>query len=131
MFSIRPRIGHVDLGEHGGGLAGIDEGDFLRGGDDDGAVERDGLDDGELDVAGAGRQVEDQVVEVAPGDLAEELLGVAGGERAADDDRRVVVEQESHRHELDAVGFDRDDVVVLVGGRAWSSAPNMCAMDGP
>ena len=61
-------------------LRASDEGDFLGGGDDDGAVEGEGLDDGELDVSGAGGEVEDEDVEFSPGDLVEELLGVAGGE---------------------------------------------------
>lgn len=78
--------GDVDFGEHGDGFACVDEGDFLRSGDDDGSIDGDGLDDGELDVAGAGWEVEDEVVEVFPSDLAEELLGVACGHGAADDD---------------------------------------------
>lgn len=106
--------GDVDFGEHGSGLAGIDEGNFLRGGDDDGAVERDGLNNGELDIAGAGREIEDEVVEVIPSDLAEELLGVAGGDGTADDDGSVIAEEEAHGDELEAVVFDRDDLLGLV-----------------
>ena len=112
--------GDVDLGEHGDGFPGVDEGHFLGGGDDDGAVEGDGLHDGELDVAGAGGEVEDEDIEFAPGDLFEELLGVAVGEGAADDDGGAVAEEEAHGHEFDAVGLDGDDVVVLVCVRLFA-----------
>ena len=54
------------------------------------AIDADGLHDGELDVAGAGREIEHEVVEIFPSDLAEKLLGVAGGHRPADDDGRAV-----------------------------------------
>ena len=106
--------GDVHFGEHGSGFAGVDEGDLLRGGDDDGAVEGDGLDNGELDIAGAGGEVEDEVVEVVPGDLAEELLGVAGGDGAADNDGGVVAEKEAHGDELEAVVFDGHDLLGVV-----------------
>lgn len=76
----------VDFGKHGGRFACIDERHFLRRGDDDGAVEGDGLDDGELDVAGARWEVKDEDIEFTPSDLAQKLLGVTVGERAAHDD---------------------------------------------
>lgn len=107
--------GNVDFGEHGDGFTGVDEGDFLGGGDNDGASEGDGLDDGELDVAGAWGEVEDEDVEFAPGDLFEELLGVAVGEGAADDDGGGIGEEEAHGHEFESVGFDGDDVFLVVG----------------
>jgi len=40
---------------------------------------------------------------------------MVSGQRAADDDWRVVAEQEAHGHELDAVGEDGDDFVAVVG----------------
>jgi len=107
--------GDVHFGKHGDGLASIDHGDFLGSGDDKGAIEGDGLDEGQLDVAGAGREVEDEDVELAPGDLLEELLGVAIGERATNDDGGIVTEEKSHRHEFESVGFDGNDAVLGVG----------------
>ena len=46
----------------------------MRGGDDDGSRDADGLQEGQMDVARAGRSVEDEVVEVAPLSLCDELL---------------------------------------------------------
>ena len=114
--------GDVDPGEHRGGLARVDERDFLRRGDDDGAGQRDGLDDGELDVAGAGREIEDEEIEAAPIDLPEELLGVAGDHRAAEDGGRIVIEEEAHGHQLHAVAGDGDDAVFLGGHGALVGA---------
>jgi hypothetical protein len=107
--------GNVDLGKHRDGLAGVDHGDFLRGGDDDCAIERDCLDNGELNVTGARWEVEDEDIEFSPSDLLEELLGVSIGEGTADDDRGVVAEEEAHRHEFEAVGFDGNDAILTVG----------------
>jgi hypothetical protein len=58
-------------------------------GDDDGAGDRHLLREGELDVAGARRQVHDEVVEVAPLGLGEELLERLRHHRAAPHHRRV------------------------------------------
>jgi len=80
----------VDFGEHGDGFAGVDEGDFLGGGDDDGAVEGDLLNNGELDVSSARREVEDEDIQFSPSDLVEELLSVAGGKGATNDNRGTV-----------------------------------------
>lgn len=106
--------GDVDLGEHGGGFPCVDEGDFLRGGNDDGAIKRYGLHDGELDVTGAWRKVQDEVVQLIPGDLAEELLGVAGGDGAANNDGRVVAEKKAHGDDLKAMLFNGDDLLSIV-----------------
>ena len=54
------------FGDLGGGL--------LRGGDDEDLGSRQQLPDRDRDVAGAGWQVEQQHVEVAPEDVGEELL---------------------------------------------------------
>ena len=57
--------------EHLEGLAGVLQGDTGAGGDDDGPGERNGLHERDDDVAGAGRQIDDEEVELAPGDLLE------------------------------------------------------------
>ena len=62
----------ADLLEHLQALARVEQRDVLRRGDDHGAGDRDLLREREVDVAGSGRQVDDQVVEVAP-------VGVAQG----------------------------------------------------
>ena len=57
---------HVDLAEHVEALARVDQRDVLRRRDDHGAGERHLLRHGELRVAGAGRHVDHQDVELAP-----------------------------------------------------------------
>ena len=69
--------GHGELLEHGDGLGGVLERDGLGRRDDDRAGDGDVLGGGHGGVAGAGRQVDDQVVELAPGDVAQELLDAA------------------------------------------------------
>ena len=117
--------GDIDFLEHGHGFAGIDQGDLLRGGDNDGSVERDGLDDGELDVAGARWQIEDEVVEIVPGALAQELLDVTCGDGAAHDHGAVVIEQEAHADELQAVALDGDDLLFFILERALVAAEHV------
>ena len=107
MFSTMPRIGHAHLLEHLEALARVDEGDVLRRGDDHGARHGHLLRERELDVAGARRQVDHEVVEVAPAGLGEELLERLGDHRAAPDHGRVLLDEEAHAHRLDAVAFHR------------------------
>ena len=57
-------------------------------------------DERQLDVAGAGRHVDDQVVEVAPVGVLQQLLERLRDHRAAPDHRRVGVDQEADRHRL-------------------------------
>ena len=66
MFSTMPRIGHVDLLEHGDAFAHHAQRGFLRRGDDHAAVQRHGLAERELGVAGARRQVHQQIIQFAP-----------------------------------------------------------------
>ena len=70
MFSTMPSTGTDDLLEHLQPLAGIGERDVLRRGHDHGAGDRHALRERELDVAGAGRHVDHQVIERAPLRLA-------------------------------------------------------------
>ena len=62
-------------------------------------------DERELDVAGAGRHVDDQVVEVAPVGLAQQLLERLRDHRPAPDHRLVGLDQEADRHHLHAVAI--------------------------
>ena len=57
---------HADFLEHAQAFAGVEQGDVLRGGDDDGAGDRHFLRQGELNVAGAGGHVDDQIVQIVP-----------------------------------------------------------------
>src|SRR5713101_3529496 len=66
--------GNADFLEHLEALAGVDERDVLGRGDDHGACHRHLLGERELDVGGAGRRVDDEVVDIAPARVPEELL---------------------------------------------------------
>ena len=58
-----------------------------------------------LDVAGAGRHVDQQVVEVAPPHVGEELLERLGEDEAAPHERGAfVVDEEAHRHDVELAG---------------------------
>src|SRR5688572_28338590 len=105
---------HVELVEHGDRLDRVVERHLLRRADDDRARERHLLDQRELHVARAGRQVDHQVVELAPGDVAGEVLDDAVEHRPAPDHRRPGLDEEAHGHELDAVGEQGQDLAVLL-----------------
>jgi hypothetical protein len=107
MFSTIAQDRDSDLLEHLEALARVDERDVLGRGDDDGARDGHLLRERELDVAGAGRQVDHEVVEVAPLGLAEQLLERLGHHRAAPDHRRVRLDEEAHAHRLDSVTLHR------------------------
>ena len=98
---------HADLLEHLDALLGVEQRDVLRRGDDHRAGHRHALRQGQLDVAGAGRQVDDQVVQVLPVGLAQQLLQRLGGHRAAPDHGFVLGHQEADRHDLHAVVLHR------------------------
>ncbi len=105
----------VDLAEHFDGLADVGEGHDGRRSDQDCAVDGSGLDQGKLDVAGARREVDDEVVEVPPEDAAEELLHDAVEHRAAPDEGLVARIEEAHGDHFYAVGFDGNDGAVFEG----------------
>ena len=98
----------IDLAEHFDGFADVGEGDGGGRGDDDRAGDRDGLDQRELHVAGAGREIDQQIVELAPDYAAQELRDYAVEHRAAPDHGLVAGIQQAHRDHLDALDFDRD-----------------------
>ncbi len=109
--------GNVDLLEHVHGFAGVNQGDVLRGGHDYRAGHRNFLGQGELDVAGAGRQVDKQVVHIVPFALKQELLQGLADHRAAPDDGLAGVDQKAYRHDLDAVcrAYGDEFAVGLIG----------------
>ena len=69
-------------------------------------------------VAGARRQVDEQVVQLAPLDVLEELGEGLVEHRPAPDDGGVLVEEEADRHDLDAVGLGGTILRSAVDGRA-------------
>ncbi len=92
--------------------------------------ERDHLRQRELGVAGARRHVEHQVVERAPGHVAQELLDGGVDHRAAPHERLALVDEQPDRHDLHAVGLDRDDAGSRTS-RACPRAPIISGTSGP
>ena len=78
--------GHRHAPEHRQRLLDVGQGDVLRRRHEQGAADRHRLRERELGVRGARRHVHDEVVELAPVDVAEELLDGAADERASPDD---------------------------------------------
>ena len=120
---------HVRLARH---LRGAD-GDLLRGAvrrrDDERLGAREQLPERDRYVAGAGRHVDDEHVQLAPVDVREELLERAVQHRAAPHDWRVVVEEEPDRHHLQ-VALDRTGGTIILStatGRWWM--PSMCGIE--
>ena len=104
----------IDLAEHFDGFANIGEGDGRRRGDDDGARDGDGLDERELDVAGAGGKIDDEVIELAPLDAAQELNDDAVQHGAAPDHGLVAGIEQAHGDHFQARDLHGDDA--LFGG---------------
>ena len=82
MFSTSPSIADVELLIHPDGPARVGQRHRLRRGDHDRAGHGHRLAQAERDVAGARRHVDDQVVEIVPRHLAEELLDARRGASA-------------------------------------------------
>ena len=73
-----------------------------------------GLRQRQLGVAGAGRQIDDQIIELAPVDVGQELLRGTVHHRPAPDDGLFRRHQKAHRHQLEAVAFERKRRGVLI-----------------
>src|SRR6185503_5740094 len=99
--------GHVHLLEHLETLARVGERDVLRRRHDHDAAHGHALRERELDVAGAWRHVDDQVIEVAPARLREELVQRRRHHRTAPRHRLLFVDEETDRHGLNAVRHER------------------------
>ena len=76
-----------------------------------------------------GRQVDHEVIEVSPIDLAKKLLHDPMEHRPAHDDGFIGFQQEAHRHQLEAVGLDRLNAVAQAMGRPV--APTRWGIEGP
>ena len=104
--------------EHGEAAAHVGERHLLRRRDDDGAGERHALHERDLHVASAGRHVEHENVEIAPGDFIDHLAHRARRHRAAPDHRRVGIDEIADRHCLEAVRVERIEDFVAAHLRA-------------
>ena len=87
MFSITPRTGACTCRNICDAAPDVGERHVLRRRHDHAARDRHLLRERELHVAGAGRQVDHEHVELAPVDVAQELGDELGQHRAAPDDR--------------------------------------------
>ena len=67
----------------------------------------------QLRVAGARRHIDDQHVEFAPHDLAQELVKRRDHHGTAPDDRRALFDQKADRHHLDAEAFERNEPLAV------------------
>ena len=80
---------------------------LLRRRDDDRAGQRQQLAERQRHVAGAGRQVDDQVIELRPlGVVEQQLLERAVRHRAAPDERLVLLDERADRDRVNAVHVD-------------------------
>ena len=82
-------------------------------------------------VAGARRHVDDEHVEFAPHDLAQELVQRRHHHRSAPDDRRALLDQEADRHDLHAVTLERDELLAVGRHGGLGAMPNSLGIDGP
>ena len=108
--------GYIDFGlaEHGDAFAGVGQGNFLWSGDHYGARDAQCLHQREVDVARARGHVDEEVVELAPVGLLDELAQGGGGHRAAPEHSLVAVYQQPDGEEFDAVALDGDDEIAAV-----------------
>ncbi len=114
--------GHAHFLEHLQAFARIEQSDVLRRGDDDGAGQRHTLAQGQLNVAGARRHVHDEVVEVLPRGLAQQLFEGLRGHGAAPDHGVVGFDQKADGHDLHAVVFQRLHVLAVAALRLAGDA---------
>ena len=120
----------IELLIHPHGAPAVGQRHLLRRRHDDRADDRHRLAEAQRDVAGAGRHVDDQVVEVLPRHFAEELLDGAVQHRPAPDDRRIVVGHEPDRDDLHAVLLRRHDLAVRRSS-SCALSPSMIGTFGP
>src|SRR5215211_7489911 len=109
----QPQDRSTELGEHGHRLLGDVEGEILRRRDDRRAGEVDPLAEAQLDIPGTRRQIDEQVVELAPVNAAEELVDHLREHRSPPDGRLSSRHEEAHRHDSDAVAEDGNDRPLL------------------
>ena len=108
---------HRNLLEHLQPLAGVGERDVLGSRHDDGSRDRHSLRERQLNVAGAGRHVDDQVIQRPPLGLLEQLRESLGHHGPAPHHRLLGIDQETYRHGGHAVSRERAQVLAVGRGR--------------
>ena len=105
--------GCLHLPEHLNATPHVGERHLLRRRDDDASRDRHLLRERQLDVAGPGREVDHEHVELAPDDVPQKLGHELRHHRSAPDDRRVLADEHPHRDRADAVPLDRHELPAL------------------
>ena len=82
--------------------------------DDDGTRDGERLEQGQVDVTGARRGVEDEVVQVAPVGVAHQLLQGVAGHAATPQGSLFGVDKETDGEQLQPVLLDGDDEVATI-----------------
>ena len=113
MFSTMPRISTRTWLEHLDGLARILQGNIGGRGDDDRAGQRHRLGQRDRDVAGAGRQIDDEIVEFSPGHLPQKLLDDPMQHGTAPDQRLVAGIQVADGDDANAEALGGNDHVAF------------------
>ena len=98
---------HANLLEHLDALLGVQQGYILRCSDNHRTGHWHPLGQRELNVPGAGWHVDDEVIQVFPVGLAQQLVQCLGGHRATPDHGFVFVDQKADRHDLHTVVLQR------------------------
>ena len=93
--------------EHAYALQGVYQGNVLRRGDDDRTRQRHTLAQRQLNVPRARGHVDDEVIQVPPVGLAQQLLQGLRGHGTAPHHGLVLRHQKTYRHHLHTVGFER------------------------
>ena len=114
--------GRVQRGEHIQSLSRIQQRDILRGRDHNGASQLSLLAQCQLNIPGAGRQVDDQDVQFPPLHLIEHLLQCAHQHRTAPDNRLIRIDHQTDRHHRNAMGLERNNNLTIGTGRAFAHA---------
>ena len=108
---------YVDLAEHFHAFSGIEQRQVLGRGHDHRSCNRHFLRQRQLDVARTRRHVDDQVIEIIPRRLGDQLQQRTRNHGAAPDHGGIVIGQEGHRHHFDAMGLDRHEPFLITNLR--------------
>ncbi len=79
-------------------------------------VKVDLLRDGQLRISCARREVHDKHVQCAPVDIVQQLLDSFHNHQASPDHRSLFTDEIAHRHGLDAIVSERNELVLCRGG---------------
>ena len=95
----------------------VRESDVLGRGYDHGAAHRHALRESELDIAGARWHVDDQIVQIAPFRLHQQLIERRGHHGSAPRHRLLLIDEETDRHRLEPMRFQRLESLPVLGFR--------------